>query len=126
MAHTQVHCISFFNFFLVGGWLLYNIILVSTIHQHEISHRYTYVFSLLNLPPTTTPLKSTGLNSLHHTANTHWLFISCVLNLVRGNMNLPLKYDLIAFLCLPMPNDTWLDFVYKASNNFLGVETSDK
>lgn len=43
-----------------------------------------------------------------------------------GNMKLPLKYDLTAFLCLPVPNETWLDFVYKGSSNFPGVETSDK
>ena len=44
-----------------------------------ISHRYTYVPSLLNLPPTPTPShssrlsQSTSLSSLSHTANSHWL-----------------------------------------------------
>lgn len=50
----------------------------------------------------------------------------CVLNLVMGNMNLRLKYDLIALLCLPVPNETWLYFVYKDSSNFPAMETSDK
>ena len=45
-----------------------------------ISHRYTYVPSLLNLPPTPTPShssrlsQSTSLGSLSHTANSHWLY----------------------------------------------------
>ena len=40
-----------------------------------ISHKYAYVPSLLNLPPTSHPfrlLQSPGLSSLSHTANSHW------------------------------------------------------
>ena len=43
-----------------------------------ISHRYTYVSSLLNLPPHPTPLgchRALGLGSLCRTANSHWLSI---------------------------------------------------
>jgi len=58
--------------------LLYSIVLVSAIYQHE-SAKYTYVSSLLNLPPTyhPTPLgcQSSGLSTLHHIANSHWLYI---------------------------------------------------
>ena len=50
----------------------------------RISHRYTYVPSLLNLPPLSPSQpsrlsQSTGLSSLSHTANFHWL---CVLHMV--------------------------------------------
>ena len=41
-----------------------------------ISHRYIYVPSLLNRPPT--PLgchRVPGVSSLHHTGNSHWLSI---------------------------------------------------
>ena len=44
------------SIFLIGGQLLYNIMLVSDIHQREISDRYTYVFSLLTLPPISHPI----------------------------------------------------------------------
>ena len=46
-----------------------------------ISHRYTCVLSILNLLPSPTPShpsrlsQSTGLSSLHHTANSHWLSV---------------------------------------------------
>ena len=76
----------FFILFLIGGKLLYNIVLVSAIHQHESATGYTYVPSLLNLPRTSDPTvplsgchRTPGLNSLHHTANSHWL---AVLNMV--------------------------------------------
>ena len=43
-----------------------------------ISHRYTYVPSLLNLPPTSRPTRlgcrgTLALSSLRHSANSHWL-----------------------------------------------------
>ena len=46
-----------------------------------ISHRYIYIPSLVNLPPTSTPShpsrlsRSFGLSSLSHTVNSHWLSI---------------------------------------------------
>ena len=48
-----------------------------------ISHRYTYVSTLLKLPPTSHPIpshpsrlsQSTGLSSLHHTANSNQLSV---------------------------------------------------
>ena len=42
---------NFLNLFLTGGKLLYNILLVSAIHQHE-SAIDIHVPFLLNLPPT--------------------------------------------------------------------------
>ena len=48
-----------------------------------ISHKYTYVPILLNLPPPSTPShssrlsQSTGLRSLCHTVNSQWLSILC-------------------------------------------------
>ena len=41
--------------FLIGGQLLYNIVLVSAIHQCESSHRHTYV-PYLSLTPTRHPI----------------------------------------------------------------------
>ena len=38
-----------------------------------ISHRYTYVPSLLNLLPTPSHPSRLSQSSLHHTANSHWL-----------------------------------------------------
>ena len=69
---------SFFKkIFLTEGWLLYNIMLASTIHQHESA------IGIPMSPPswTSTPshpsrlLQSLGLSSLSHTANSHWLSI---------------------------------------------------
>ena len=76
----------FFILFLIGGKLLYTIVLVSAIHQHESAIGYTYAPSLLNLPRTSDPTvplsgchRTPGLNSLHHKANSHWL---AILNMV--------------------------------------------
>ena len=66
--------------FLIEGLLLY--ICVGFCHTSTwISHRYTYVPSLLNpLPPPTPPhpsrlSKSTGLSSLSHVVTSHWLSV---------------------------------------------------
>ena len=45
---------SNFILFLIGGYLLYNIVMVSAIRVHintNQPHRYTYVLSLLNFLP---------------------------------------------------------------------------
>ena len=53
-------CISFFliNLFLIGGYLLYNNVLVSTIHQHEsaIGIHMSPSWTSSHLPPHPTPL----------------------------------------------------------------------
>ena len=46
---VKMNCI-YLLLLLIGGKLLYSIVLVSAIQQHE-SAKYTYVSSLLNLPP---------------------------------------------------------------------------
>ena len=44
--------------------IFYNIVLVSAIHQHDLAiHRYTYVPSFLNLPPTTSHLSRLSQNA---------------------------------------------------------------
>ena len=67
--------------FLIGGWLLYSIVMVSAIQWfHAILwHTYTYIPSLLNLPPTCLPISPTPgchreltLGFLYHTTNFHW------------------------------------------------------
>ena len=43
-----------------------------------ISHTHTYVLSLFSLPPASHPSRlshSSGLSSLSHIANSHWLFV---------------------------------------------------
>ena len=69
--------------FLIGESLLYNIVLVSAMHQHElaigilVSHRYIS----FHLPAHPTPLGchwAPGLSSLCHTANSHCLSILCI------------------------------------------------
>ena len=58
-----------------------------------ISHRYTYVHSLLNLPPTPSNSsrlsQSTGLSSLHQTARSHWLSIlHTVIHMFQGSLSI--------------------------------------
>ena len=63
----------FYNLFLIGGQLLYNIVLVSAIHQHESAIGIHMPFSPAHpshLWPHPTPLgshRAPGLSSLHHT-----------------------------------------------------------
>ena len=69
-------------FFLIFYWIIVFQYCSGFCHASTwISHRYTYSPSLLNLPPMSTPshlcrlLHSVELNSLCHTANSHWLSI---------------------------------------------------
>ena len=68
-------------FFLIEVQLLYNIVLISAIHQHESATGIHYDPSLLNPPPISHPIpnfrlsQSTRLSSLCYTVNSHWLFI---------------------------------------------------
>ena len=68
------------NLFLIGGWLLYNVVLFSATHQHESAIGiHTSPPSWASLPPPT-PSHPSRLSqspgcSLHHTANSPWLCI---------------------------------------------------
>ena len=67
--------------FLIGGKLLYNVVLVSSIHQHETAIGiYVSLPSWTPLPSPTLShpsrlSQSTRLSFLNHTANSHWLHI---------------------------------------------------
>ena len=78
-AYNSSLFIFFFNLFLVGGYLLYNIVMVSAIHQHESGigiHMFSPFWTSL-LPPTPShPLgchRALYLSSLHDTTNFQWL-----------------------------------------------------
>ena len=79
----------FFNLFLIGGQLLYNIVLVSALHQHESAiGTHMSPRSGTSLPPPTLShpprlSQSPGLSFLSHTENSHWL---SVLHVVVCNM----------------------------------------
>ena len=69
------------NLFLIGGWLLYNVVLFSATHQHESAiglHMSPPSWASLPPPSPSHPSRlsqSPGLSSLHHTANSPWLCI---------------------------------------------------
>ena len=69
-----------------------------------ISHRYTYVPSLLNLPPPTPshPFRlslNTNLSFLCHIANSHWLFVLHMVRYVFQCCSLNSSYPLLLPLC---------------------------
>ena len=75
-SHGFVLCVSIDIWLLllfIARYLLYSVVLVSAIHQHE-SATGIYVPSLLNLPPISHPIpppresQSSGLSSLYHRA----------------------------------------------------------
>ena len=90
---------------IIGGQLLYNIVLASHTST-QISHTYTYVSSLLNiashLPPHPISLKlsqNTGLGSLFHTGNSHLLSILHTVMYMFSCYSLNLSYSFLPQLC---------------------------
>ena len=71
------HIFFLMHLFLVEGWLLYCIGLISAIHQHKLA--IGVHVSPPSVPPTLSQpsrlLPSSSLSSLSHTANFHWLSI---------------------------------------------------
>ena len=73
---------SFKNLFLFNWRIIALQCCVGFCHTSTwLCHRYTYVLSLLNLPPPPSPshrsrlLQSPSLSSLSHTENSLWLFV---------------------------------------------------
>ena len=92
--------------------MLYHVVLVSATHQHETSHRDTYVPSLVNLPPPPTP---SHLSRLSESTQSHrvckfplaiylhmvmYMFPCCSLH-PSHSLLLPLCPQ-VSSLCLPL------------------------
>ena len=88
-----------------------------------ISHRYTHVPHLLNLPPTSHPIfpfrssQSTRLSAQHHTANAHRLYF------IHGYVRVSLLPSQFVYLLLPqLCLQVWspcLHFCCCPSNKFI-------
>ena len=104
-----VAMILFKNFLFIFNWRIIALqYCVGFCHISTwISHRYTYVPSLLKFPPISTwsqPsrfLQSTGLSSLSHTANSHWLFILHMIVYMLPCCSLHLSHPLLPPLLCP-------------------------
>ena len=84
--------------------MLYNSVLVSAVHQHELAISiYVYVPSLLNLPPTLSHpsrlSQSTSLSFPHQTANSHWLSILHLVMYMLSYYSLNSSHPLLLLLC---------------------------
>ena len=76
--------LSLFSFSLIGGQLLYNIVLFSGIHQHE-SAIGVHVSSLLNLPPTLSQPSRLSQNTRFRLPASYCKF-PLAIYFTRGNM----------------------------------------
>ena len=94
----------FFNVFIFN-WRIINLqYCVGFCHTSTwISHSYTYVLSLLNLPPTasypSSCLRALGLSPLHHTADSHWLSIFHMVMSMFWCFSLDSSHPLLSPLC---------------------------
>ena len=72
-----------------------------------VSHRYMYVPSLLNVPPISVTIhpsrlsQSTGLSSLCHTANSHWLSVLHMAVYMFPCYSLYPSYPLLPYFLFP-------------------------
>ena len=94
----------FFFKFLIRGQLLYNIIMASTIHQHEsvIDIYRSPRFEPSHLFPHHTPLgchRALALGSLCHTSNSHWLSVLHMVMYTFKCFSLESSHPLIPPLC---------------------------
>ena len=81
-----------------------------------ISHRYTYVPFLLNLPLYPTPLHCHRAPDLNHTANSHWLFYMVMYMFQWYSPNL--LHPLLPPLCLQVCS-LYLCIQYCLANRFM-------
>ena len=98
--------INFFNLFIFNWRIIALQCCVGFCHTASWSiHRYIYVPSLLNLPPTSLPIsphrlsQSRHLSSLGHTTNSHGLSILYMVVCMFQHYPLNLSYPLLSPLC---------------------------
>ena len=87
--------------------MVYRIVSVSAIHEHESAIGIHYVRSLLNLSPTSLPIPPLLVVTEHqvwtscvHTANSHWLSILHVIMYMFLCYSFNLSLPLLPLLCL--------------------------
>ena len=79
LLYIQFFYFPYFKKFVIGRQFIYNIVLVSAMHQHESAtgiHMFPPSVLPFHLPPHPTPIplgchRVPDLSSLHHTANFH-------------------------------------------------------
>ena len=107
LGDSASECLTlFFNLFiLIGGYVLYNIVLVSAIYQHE-SAIGRYMPPLCWKLPTTPPhlplsrlsQSIRDLSSLYHTANFHWLYECLILKSAKKSLEARMNRTFCDFL----------------------------